>query len=232
MKLKIIILVLCLVFPFKNLAQKPAKKIRWKAPVALGVTSLLLYNSSSKDAQSTIYKNNFSNFSTNLDDILQYTPTMLNVGLSLSGFEAKNTRADRLGIFVLGTGMYVIATQGLKYAINETRPNGTEHSFPSGHSATAFFGATLLAKEYGENYPWIAVGGYTLAGTTAILRMANNKHWASDVLMGAGIGIASAEIASYLNPKIKSKLFDAKSAWNFEPQIAPNYYAARLNYSF
>ncbi len=232
MKFKIIILVLCLVFPFKNIAQKPAKKIRWKAPVALGVTSLLLYNSSSKDAQRTIYKNNFSNFSTNLDDILQYTPTILNVGLSLSGFEAKNTRADRLGIFVLGTGMYVIATQGLKYAINETRPNGSEHSFPSGHSATAFFGATLLAKEYGENYPWIAVGGYTLAGTTAILRMANNKHWASDVLMGAGIGIASAEIASCLYPKIKSKLFDAKSAWNFEPQIAPNYYAARLNYSF
>ena len=232
MKIKIIILVLCLAFPFKNIAQKPGKKIRWKAPVALGVASFLLYNSSAKDAQSTIYRNNFSSFSTNLDDILQYTPTILNVGLSASGLKTKNTRADRLGIFVLGTGIYVVATQGLKYAINETRPNGTEHSFPSGHAATAFFGATILAKEYGENYPWIAVGGYTIAGTTAVLRMANNQHWASDVLMGAGIGIASAEIASYLYPKIKTKLFDSKSAWNFEPQIAPNYYVARLNYSF
>jgi membrane-associated phospholipid phosphatase len=232
MKFKIAILVLCLAFPFKHIAQKPAKKIGWKAPVALGLTSLLLYNASSKDAQSTIYRNNFSNFSTKLDDILQYTPTILNVGLSASGLNAKNTRADRMGIFVLGTGIYVVATQGLKYAINETRPNGTEHSFPSGHSATAFFGATLLAKEYGENYPWIAVGGYTLAGTTAFLRLANNKHWASDVLMGAGIGIASAEIASYLYPKLKAKVFNTKSAWNFEPQIAPNYYVARLNYSF
>jgi membrane-associated phospholipid phosphatase len=232
MKFKIAILVLCLAIPLKNIAQKPAKKIGWKAPVALGLTSLLLYNASSKDAQSTIYRNNFSNFSTKLDDILQYTPTILNVGLSASGLKTKNTRADRFGIFVLGTGMYVIATQGLKYAINETRPNGTEHSFPSGHAATAFFGATLLAKEYGENYPWIAVGGYTLAGTTAFLRLANNKHWASDVLMGAGIGIASAEIASYLYPKIKLKLNKSKSAWNFEPQIAPNYYVARLNYSF
>jgi membrane-associated phospholipid phosphatase len=232
MKIKIVILILCLAFPFKNIAQKPAKKIRWKAPVALGVTSLLLYNSFAKDAQSTIYRNNFSSFSTNLDDILQYTPTILNVGLSASGLKTKNTRADRLGIFVLGTGIYVVATQGLKYAINETRPNGTEHSFPSGHSATAFFGATLLAKEYGENYPWIAVGGYAIAGTTAVLRMANNQHWATDVFMGAGIGIASAEIASYLYPKIKTKLFDSKSAWNFEPQIAPNYYVARLNYSF
>ena len=232
MKIKIVILILCLAFPYKNIAQKPAKKIRWKAPVALGVTSLLLYNSFAKDAQSTIYRNNFSSFSTNLDDILQYTPTILNVGLSASGLKTKNTRADRLGIFVLGTGIYVVATQSLKYAINETRPTGTEHSFPSGHAATAFFGATLLAKEYGENYPWIAVGGYTIAGTTAVLRMANNQHWATDVFMGAGIGIASAEIASYLYPKIKMKLFNSKSAWNFEPQIAPNYYVARLNYSF
>jgi len=232
MKIKIVILILCLAFPFKNIAQKPAKKIRWKAPVALGVASFLLYNSSAKDAQSTIYRNNFSSFSTKLDDILQYTPTILNVGLAASGLKTKNTRADRLGIFVLGTGIYVVATQGLKYAINETRPNGTEHSFPSGHAATAFFGATLLAKEYGENYPWIAVGGYAIAGTTAVLRMANNQHWATDVFMGAGIGIASAEIASYLYPKIKTKLFNSKSAWNFEPQIAPNYYVARLNYSF
>ena len=232
MKFKIAILFLCLAIPLKNIAQKPAKKIRWKAPVALGLTSLLLYNSSSKDAQSTIYRNNFSSFSTKLDDILQYTPTILNVGLAASGLKTKNTRADRLGIFVLGTVIYVATTQGLKYAINETRPNGAERSFPSGHSATAFFGATLLAKEYGENYPWIALGGYTLAGTTAFLRLANNKHWASDVLMGAGIGIASAEIASYLYPKLKAKVFNTKSAWNFEPQIAPNYYVARLNYSF
>lgn len=232
MKIKAIILVLCLAIPLKNIAQKPVKKIRWKVPVALGVTSFLLYNSSAKDAQSTIYRNTFSSFSTKLDDILQYTPTILYVGLSVSGLKAKNTKSDRLGIFVLGTGLYVVATQGLKYAINETRPNGAEHSFPSGHAATAFFGATILAKEYGENYPWIAVGGYAIAGTTAFLRMANNQHWASDVLMGAGIGIASAEMASFLYPKIKSKLFNSESAWNFEPQIAPNYYAARLNYSF
>lgn len=232
MKIHALILAFFLCLPFKNMAQKAPKKIHWKAPVALGVASFLLYNSSAKDAQSTIYRNNFSNFSTKIDDILQYTPTILNIGLSAGGLKTKNTRADRLGIFVIGTGMYVIATQGLKYAINESRPNGSEHSFPSGHSATAFFGATLLAKEFGENYPWIAVGGYAIAGTTAVLRMANNQHWASDVLMGAGIGIASAEMASFLYPKIKTKIFNTKSAWNFEPQIAPNYYVARLNYAF
>jgi hypothetical protein len=232
MKINTLIILLCLCFPFKNIAQKSSKKIHWKVPVALGISSLLLHNQTIKDYQSTFYKNNLSSFSTGIDDVLQYSPTILNFGLSLSGLKTKNTRADRLGIFVLGTGIYAIATQGLKYAINESRPNGTEHSFPSGHAATAFFGATLLAKEYGENYPWIAVGGYAIAGTTAVLRLANNQHWASDVFMGAGIGIASAEIASYLYPKLKTKLFNTKSAWNFEPQIAPNYYVARLNYSF
>ena len=232
MKTKVLILAICLCIPIKNIAQKSNKKINWKAPVALGISSLLLYNQATRDLQSTFYRNNLTSFSTGIDDILQYTPTILAVGLSVSGLEAKNTRADRLGIFVLGTGIYAVATQGLKYAINQSRPNGSEHSFPSGHAATAFFGATILANEYGENYPWIAVGGYAIAGTTAILRLANNQHWASDVLMGAGIGMASAEIASFLYPKIKSKLFDSKSAWNFEPQIAPNYYVARLNYSF
>jgi membrane-associated phospholipid phosphatase len=232
MQIKATFLVICLLLPFKNIAQKPDKKIRWKAPVALTVASFLLYNSSAKDAQSSIYRNNFSNFSTKVDDILQYSPTILNIGLGLSALEGKNSRQDRVRIFILGTGIYVAATQGLKYAMNETRPNGSEHSFPSGHTATAFFGATLLAKEYGEKYPWIAIGGYTLAGSTAILRMANNQHWASDVLMGAGIGIVSAEVASYLYPKIKAKWFKSANAWNIEPQIAPNYYSARLNYSF
>ena len=55
MKFKIVILILCLAIPFKQIAQKSEKKIRWKAPVALGLTSILLYNASSKDAQSTIY---------------------------------------------------------------------------------------------------------------------------------------------------------------------------------
>ena len=40
------------------------------------------------------------------------------------------------------------------------------------------------------------------------------------------------EVFDYLYPKIKLKLNKSKSAWNFEPQIAPNYYVARLNYSF
>jgi membrane-associated phospholipid phosphatase len=193
MKFKIVILILCLTFPFKNIAQKPAKKIRWKAPVALGVASLLLYNASSKEAQSTIYRNNFSNFSTKLDDILQYTPAILNVGLGLSGLEAKNSRQDCARVFILGTVIYVATTQGLKYAINETRPNGTEHSFPSGHTASAFALATILSFSVKDN-SLKSIGLLLGACIVGFSRTYLSQHFLVDVTVGSAIGVVSAYI--------------------------------------
>jgi len=64
---------------------------------------------------------------------------------------------------------------------------------PSGHTAQAFVSATILDIEYREISPWISVGGYAVATTTAIYQMANNKHWISDVLIGAGKGIFSTK---------------------------------------
>ena len=225
-----ILLLVCV--PMLVLGQRKSTKISWKTPISLAVASAFLYNSSSKDAQSKIYQNSYASFSTRADDYLQYSPLLLNLGFHLAGLEGnESNQGNRLGIFVLGTGMYVVAVQGLKYAINEYRPNGSEHGFPSGHSATAFFGATLLAKEYGEEYPIIAIAGYTLAGSTAFLRMANNEHWATDVLMGAAIGMGTAELATWLYPKIKPAIFK-NTAWRFTHQVGNNYYAANLNYSF
>ena len=54
--------------------------------------------------------------------------------------------------------------------------------------------------EYGEEYPAIAVAGYTVATGIGFLRMYNNRHWASDVLAGAGIGILSASLMYWLAP--------------------------------
>jgi membrane-associated phospholipid phosphatase len=68
---------------------------------------------------------------------------------------------------------------------------------PSGHTATAFVTATILDMEYRDASPWISVGGYAVATTTAIYRMANNQHWISDVLIGAGIGIFSTKVVYF-----------------------------------
>ncbi len=225
MKNRILVLFLLLV-SITSQAQKKA----WAYAAGLSGISILLYNDASKEAQKKYYDSNLSNFHTSADNILQYSPTLLNIGLHLAGLEDKSSKKELLGKFILGTGTYVVITQGLKYGINETRPDGTERSFPSGHTTTAFFGARMLDKAYGKKYPAIAIGGYALASATGALRMANNKHWATDIFMGAAIGIASAEIADWAYPKFKKVL--NKTAVEWEPIVAPNYYAARLSYTF
>ena len=91
----------------------------------------------------------------------------------------------------------------MKTWIPSDRPiPGSENSMPSGHTAQAFLSATILDMEYRDTSPWISVGGYAVATTTGILRMVNNQHWISDVLIGAGIGIFSVK-AVYLTHQYK-----------------------------
>ncbi len=47
--------------------------------------------------------------------------------------------------------------------------------------------ATMLTKEYAGVSPWIGIGAYTVAATTGIMRVANNRNWLSDVLVGVGV---------------------------------------------
>ena len=62
-------------------------------------------------------------------------------------------------------------------------------SFPSGHAASAFATATVLQGHYGWK---VGVPAYALGSYIALARMAWNRHHATDVVMGAGFGIASA----------------------------------------
>ncbi len=79
------------------------------------------------------------------------------------------------------------ATTGLlKYAVDETRPNGGRYSFPSGHAAAAFTGAEFIRKEYG--WSW-AAPAYVAAGFVAWSRVEADKHYTHDVVAGAALGI-------------------------------------------
>jgi membrane-associated phospholipid phosphatase len=80
--------------------------------------------------------------------------------------------------------------QTLKYSIRRDRPDhSNDKSFPSGHSASMFATATVLQRYYGWK---VGAPAYALGGYVALARMAWNRHHASDVVMGAGFGIASA----------------------------------------
>ncbi|MCH5720473.1 phosphatase PAP2 family protein [Niabella hibiscisoli] len=60
-------------------------------------------------------------------------------------------------------------------------------SFPSAHSTIAFTLATALAMEFPDQ-KWVAPVAYSIASLTALSRVYNNRHWASDILVGAALG--------------------------------------------
>lgn len=208
------------------LAQKSTSNQWWILPSTLVGLGLVSSSQGIKDLQSDIHAHSFSGFQTQMDDFLQYSPTLINIGLSIA-HPNPQTRNAKIGRFFLGSLSYALVTQGLKRTLEVTRPNGGEHSFPSGHAATAFFGAHLLAKETAKDKPWIGYLGYGLATSTAFLRMANNEHWLSDVMVGAGIGIAAAEFSSYMYPKLAEK-WNKKHAYHLNPMLGNQYYAIQF----
>lgn len=139
-----------------------------------------------------------------VDDYLQYVPLASVYGLSLFGADAKHNYVDRTLEVGVSCAALVGIVGGAKFLIQKERPDGSDfNSFPSGHSAKVFMGAELVRIEYGEEYPWLAVGAYTIATATGALRVYNNHHWVSDVIAGAGVGILSARIGYWLLPYTK-----------------------------
>ena len=139
-----------------------------------------------------------------IENYLQYAPISSVVLLKACGLKSRHNWRDMVNLGA-GSALFCIAfTNGLKYTIAKERPYpGVFNSFPSGHTMTAFFGAEMLRREYGEEYPGIAVAGYAVATGVGLLRMYNNRHWASDVLAGAGLGILSTSIMYWLAPYLR-----------------------------
>ncbi len=156
-----------------------------------------------------IYGDGHSKF--RFDDYNQYVPFGSVYALNLLGVEGKHNFKDRT--VILGTATLIMASTVLatKSITSIKRPdNSTSNSFPSGHTATAFMGAEFLYQEYKDKSVWYGVGGYALATITGVLRMYNNRHWFSDVVAGAGVGILSTKIAYLIHPFVNKLLFGEK----------------------
>ena len=137
-----------------------------------------------------------TDFKTGIDDYTQFFGPAMVVGLKLGGYEGRSDWPRLLASAGMSYAIMAGLVNGIKYTAKEMRPDGsTANSWPSGHTATSFVGATLLHKEYGlTRSPWWSVAGYGVATATGVMRVLNNRHWISDVMSGAGIGIMSTEL--------------------------------------
>ena len=153
------------------------------------------------------YQNSHANtrllteFKTGIDDYTQYFGPAMTLGLKIGGIEGRSDWGRLLASAAMSYGAMAILVNSIKYTAKEMRPDGsTRNSWPSGHTATSFVGATILHKEYGlTRSPWYSIAGYGVATATGVMRVLNNRHWVSDVLSGAGIGIMSTELAYALS---------------------------------
>lgn len=104
--------------------------------------------------------------------------------------------------YAFSSAIMAAMINSLKYTTRVVRPDGSaSNSFPSGHTANAFMNASLLHYEYGDRSFLYSLSGYALSTATALGRQVNNRHWVSDVLAGAAIGIFSAEVGNFLANK-------------------------------
>jgi membrane-associated phospholipid phosphatase len=151
----------------------------------------------------------FRGYSSPIDNYLQFAPLTAVYGLKATGIKSRNSFINQFALSLKSELLMTLIVQGMKSTIVSRRPAGGMNSMPSGHTAQAFVSATILDLEYRDTSPWISIAGYATATTTAMYRMINNKHWISDVLVGAGIGIFTTKLVYYthhyhIGPKINA----------------------------
>lgn len=125
----------------------------------------------------------------------QYTgDVFVNIASGLALYTIGRT-ADVRSLRAVGSGVFRAQlvsqsiVQTIKPLVSRERPDqSNDHSFPSGHSATSFATATVLRQEWG----WKAgLPAYAVAAYTGISRVHNRRHYVSDVVFGATVGVLS-----------------------------------------
>lgn len=202
------------------------------APAFLLTTSFLTWGSRENIRET---RNRYTpNFSVRLDDYLQYAPAVGVFGLKLAGNKGLNDW--KRSAINWGAGMVIMGAMvnSIKYSARVMRPDGSSrNSFPSGHTATAFMNATFMHKEYGQVNPLYSIAGYASSSYVGASRSLNNRHWISDILAGAAIGIISTELAYGIVDHFYKNKGDYFSGFTLQEEInKPSYFSVRLGYSY
>jgi len=155
---------------------------------------------------------------------------VLSAGTYFFGLANHSLPIASLGMYtgeaiVFGGGL----AEGLQMAIGRARPqrdvndnddfvfrrgfsNEDYTSFPSAHTTVAFATATAVSREVGRSWPvaskYVTPISYSVATLVGLSRMYKNKHWASDVVGSAGLGIYSAVLFDRYNAGHPDNIFE------------------------
>ena len=164
-------------------------------PMLIGGMAIYGADRNLKDSPTAFAKH----YGTQFEDYLQYTPGAALLAMKIAGVESRSSWPRLLVSDAFSAVIMIGVSENLKRVVDEIRPDGEDdRSFPSGHAAVSYMMATMLHKEYGHISPWISFGGYAVAATTATSRILHNRHWMSDILVGAGIGVLSTELGYFI----------------------------------
>lgn len=106
-----------------------------------------------------------------------------------AGDESRSNKYSEVGFDLIRAQILSQAlVYGVKQSVRRDRPTGECCAFPSGHSATAFAAAAVLERHFGYRASWPAMAAATYVATS---RLVDNRHFLSDVMFGAGLGVAS-----------------------------------------
>jgi acid phosphatase family membrane protein YuiD len=100
-------------------------------------------------------------------------------------------------------------TQGLKLSFRRARPDGGAYSFPSGHTSSSFAMATVLGRRLGWR---VGVPAHAVAAYVAASRLQENRHFFSDVVFGAAVGVVAGRAVAIGRPSHRLTL---------APMVAP-----------
>jgi membrane-associated phospholipid phosphatase len=123
---------------------------------------------------------------------------------------SKHGRAAHVGLDLLRAQIVTqTVTYGLKYTVRRDRPDGTSgYSFPSGHASTTFATASVLERHFG----WKAgIPTYMIATYVATSRLYENRHFLTDVVFGAALGMAAG----------RSVTRHGRDSFTLVPMVAP-----------
>ncbi|MEG0519395.1 MAG: phosphatase PAP2 family protein, partial [Bacteroidales bacterium] len=212
--------------------QKPERQerqrgfTRSKAFGIAGIGSALILGSIALQHESvhirSLRNDYLPNFHNTYDNYTQYAPAAALVIMKAAGVQSRSSWGRMLVSDAFSVGLMVTAVNVMKTVIHVKRPDGSSNnSYPSGHTATAFMTATMFSKEYGPRSKWYSIGAYTVATATGLTRMLNNRHWFTDGMCGAGIGIITTELGYYF-----ADLLFKEKGLNFKP-VEEKYY---MNY--